>query len=171
MAHAGKALLSLPKPMTPSIALSCGLSWLALTFHRERLPSSANSTTACGHARDWMASSRICSMWSRVFGKGVCSRHCCSTFFSRQCCAWRRNASPLMLSSWTAWCNSKERRNGGKRRGGVSYAPGLGLARDMFKGGTRDVEHRNGTYMLRRPEEVENKRWSRRSSETFGTAG
>ena len=24
---------------------------------------------------------------SRVSGKGVCSRHCCSTFFSRRCCA------------------------------------------------------------------------------------
>ena len=38
--------------------------------------------------------------------------------FSRRCCAWRRNASPLMQSSWTAWCNSKERRKGEKRRGG-----------------------------------------------------
>ena len=24
---------------------------------------------------------------SRVFGRGVCSRHFCSTFFSRRCCA------------------------------------------------------------------------------------
>ena len=28
-------------------------------------------------------------MWNRVFGKGVCSRHCCSTFFLPWCCAWR----------------------------------------------------------------------------------
>ena len=27
----------------------------------------------------------------------------------------------------------------------VSYTPGLGLCRDGFKGGTRGVEHRNGT--------------------------
>ena len=40
----------------------------------------------------------------------------------------------------------------------VSYTPGLGLCRDRFKGGTRDVEHRNSTCLLRRPEEVENKR-------------
>ena len=56
-------------------------------------------------------------MWSRVFGEDVCSRHGCSTFFSPRCCAWRRNASPLMQSSWTAWCNSEERRKGGKRSG------------------------------------------------------
>ena len=41
----------------------------------------------------------------------------------------------------------------------VSYTPGLGLCRDRFKGGTRDVEHRNGTCILSRPEEVENERW------------
>ena len=41
----------------------------------------------------------------------------------------------------------------------VSYTPGLELlCRDRLKGGTRDVEHRNGTYILRRPEEVENKK-------------
>ena len=82
------ALSTLPKPMTRSIVLSCGLSWLSLAFHRECSPSSVNSMTAWGHACGWMmASARICSTWSRVVGNGVCSRHCCSTFFSRRCCA------------------------------------------------------------------------------------
>ena len=42
----------------------------------------------------------------------------------------------------------------------VSYTPGLGLCPDRFKGGTRDVEHRNGVCILHRPEEAENERWS-----------
>ena len=58
--------------------------------------------------------------------------------------AWKREyglPKILLFSSWP-----------------VSYTPGLGLGPDRFKGGTRDVEHRNGTCVLRRPEEVENKR-------------
>ena len=39
------------------------------------------------------------------------------SIFSRWCCMWRRNASPLMQSSWTAWCNSNERRKGEKGGG------------------------------------------------------
>ena len=55
----------------------------------------------------------------------------------------------------------------------VSYTPGLELlCRDRLKGRTRAVEHRNGTYILRRPEEVENERLrSTVTSETVGTAG
>ena len=59
-----------------------------------------------------VVSARICWAWSRVFGKGACSRHCCSTCFSWRCCAWPRNFSSLMQPSW--WCNSNE----GRRRGG-----------------------------------------------------
>ena len=43
-------LIDLTKPMTPPIALCCGLFWLALVFHREFSPHFANSTTARGHA-------------------------------------------------------------------------------------------------------------------------
>ena len=72
--------------------------------------------TVCEHACDcMMASRRICSTWGRVFCRGVYSCHCCSTCFSRRCCAMPRNASPPMQSSWTAWCSSNEVR---KRREG-----------------------------------------------------
>ena len=84
-------LSTLPKPTTPSIVLSSGLSWLALAFHRELTPSPANSTTACGHACGGMvASARICSRWSRLFGKGPLLFN----IFSRRCCTWRGYASP-----------------------------------------------------------------------------
>ena len=66
----------MPQSETPAVLYShtCGLSWLALAYHRECSPSFANSTTACGHACGWMmASARICSIWSRVLGK-VCTR-------------------------------------------------------------------------------------------------
>ena len=54
----------------------------------------------------------------------------------------------------------------------ASYTPGIGLCRDRFKGGTRDVEHRNGACILRRPEEVENERWrSTGNVKQLGTAG
>ena len=43
------------------------------------------------------------------------------TVFLRRCCAWWRNASPLIQSSWKAWSNSNERRIREKRGGG--YGP------------------------------------------------
>ena len=104
---------------TPSIILSCELSWLALAFHRECSPSSLNPTTACGHACGWMiTSARICSTWSRVFDKGVCWRHY-SLLFNIFLTAVLRvaekrfTADHQMQSSWKAWCNSKERRRKG----------------------------------------------------------
>ena len=57
-------------------------------------------------------------MWSRVFGKGVCSRHCCSTFFSRRCCVWRRTASPLMQSATACKKGEKGEKKEGRARVG-----------------------------------------------------
>ena len=51
------------------------------------------------------------------FGKGACSCRSCSTRFSQRCCVCRKNASPLITPSRTAWCNSNERSRKGKRRG------------------------------------------------------
>ena len=52
----------------------------------------------------------------------------------------------------------------------VSYTPGLGLCRDWFKGGTRDVAHRNSTCILSRPEEVREQKM-KKYSKTVGIAG
>ena len=60
-------------------------------------------------------SARISSTLGKVFGKGVCSRHCCSTCLSRWCCVSPRNPSPLMQPSCTTWCSSNERRRKERR--------------------------------------------------------
>ena len=87
--------------------------------HRECSPSSANSATACKHACGWMMESainRISSTWGEVSGKGACSRHCCSTCYSRRYyCMWTINVFSLMQPSRTTWGNSNERRKGGRR--------------------------------------------------------
>ena len=75
--------------MTPSIALPCGLSRLALPFHPECSLSFAKSTTACGRAGGWM------SEYSDTFDVEQGLRQRCVLapllfiFFSPWCCAWR----------------------------------------------------------------------------------
>ena len=102
--------------MTPSTEPFCGMSLLILACNRESSPSSANSTTACKHACGWMMeSARISSTWGKVSCKDACSRHCCSTCFSRRYCVWPRNTSSLMQPSRTTWCSFNERRKARKR--------------------------------------------------------
>ena len=68
------------------------------------------------HACGWMmGSTRISSTWGKVFGKSECSRHCCSTCFSRRYCVAPRNAFSLMQPTWTTWRSSNERRRKGRR--------------------------------------------------------
>ena len=69
----------LPMPMTPSIALPCGLSRLALPFHPECSLSFAESTTACGRAGGWM-------------------RECSDMFDEEQGLRQRRVLAPLLFN-------------------------------------------------------------------------
>ena len=121
------ALSTLPKHMTPSTEPFCGMPLLVLACHRECSPSSGNSTTACKHACGWMMeSARVSSTWDNVSGKDACTRHCCSTCFSRRHCVWPKNASSLMQPSRTTWCSSNERRRKGRRRAHHAQAKSTG---------------------------------------------
>ena len=104
--------------MSIRIDISCGLSWLALANHRECSSSSANSTTACGHACGWMmASARICSTWSRALGKGVWSRHSVEHIFTAvvRVAERRFTADAVIMGSMVQLQRKKEK--GEKKRG------------------------------------------------------
>ena len=81
------------------VVVCCGMLRTATLYVR----NFHDGMQACKHACGWMMDSvRISSTCGKVSGKHACSRHCCSTCFSRRYCVWPRNASSLMQPSRTA---------------------------------------------------------------------
>ena len=78
----------------------------------------SQSTTACGHACGWMmASARICSTWSRVFGKGVLAPLLFNIFFTAVLCVAEKRftADAIIMDSMVQLQRKKEK--GEKKEG------------------------------------------------------